>query len=372
MGGGVNDTKKIDYYVNLFNKSCNQDGPNFVSCIKSVIDQNPRGLFYNGILSYDRFNELIRNNKISGVEAEELIDYGYENENPILFRKSDRVILDNEYSINLFYINKDKIANEDGYLFGTNLEKFKNFVSDPINDWINKGHKSEINFWYDGKTVNENQIRNTKKMFPDVNFKDIRMIPFVIKNPEMMDLGVLIYYRVDLAKALILDFEIRYNNKKYAIVSDGDVAAIIKDQLFDENTLEKLDNLGFIYGTSGGADEENSFMILYNNPNKSVSKFLNETLPQNVVDRHRTYVIDKSKKHFIIKNGNVGDQDIFNLYSPNNGFKVILKQIAKEITGKRYRCKFDLCGKNMIFPKSSFGSLGLTQDNVDILKQALA
>lgn len=343
------------------NPTCLQD----LECLKKHLRFPKIADGTDKVLSYRSFQELRRQGKLSNDMAEALLDEATKGDDmersAILFRKPEKLVPEKDYSINLFWIHKDKLPSASGHLFGTDDNKLREYVLKPLCDWRQKQPNATINFWYDSATQGgPQQMKETQRILNDdlhlnVNLRDVRTIPFVRDHPEMMAVSLPVYYRVDLAKALILDNVIVHDKKLYAVVSDADVVAYVKDQLFDKYTVDYLDEFGYMFGSClqhGGAEQENSFMIMKNDRRSGPiqTKMYKEPRAMNTVDRHRKWIIDEARQKFGTLTGDIKlDQEkVFGLYL---NFKGVLKHIRNTLHPQNMR-KTD--GKVMGLPSSRF------------------
>jgi hypothetical protein len=224
-------------------------------------------------LSFCELVKLYEEKRINDEQARNLINLGLrEAANPILFYDAKREIPFDSYSLNLLWIHAQK-QKEEGHFFGQNEEKLERNLIFPIVDWQTKQPEALINFWYDGEMVDDSMIKQTNESLENhkidirnVRLRNIREIKLVKENPRLFDSEIPIYFRVDLAKAIIADDVMRSDLLPYAIVMDNDVVAITRRQLFDDKTLDELDNLGYAFGTTPDGHEENSFIILLSSP----------------------------------------------------------------------------------------------------------
>lgn len=360
------------------NPACLQD----LECLKRHLTYSK--YYYDDkperMLSYRSFQELRRSGKLSDTMAKALLDAEMSapdyKRSGILFTVPETPVRWEDYSINSLWIHRDKVEHDIGHLFGTDDEKLREYVLKPLCDWRQKQPKATINFWYDSATqAGPKQVKETRRILNDdlhlnVQLRDIRTIPFVRDHPEMMALSLPVYYRVDLSKALILDHVITHDKKLYAVVSDADVVAVVKDQLFDAYTVDYLNNFGYIFGTCvhGGADQENSFMIMKNDEPSGpfTEQRYVELQPMNTPDRHKKQIIDKAELHFRLDHGHPDQQHIFSLY---NAFKTVLKLIQRQLHPQR-----TASGKTMGIPDSRFAAVkGLCPvSNLDRVRKHVA
>jgi hypothetical protein len=210
-------------------------------------------------------DELLSSGFIDSAQYNDLINIGYDAGNPLLFMRSAEQIPYDKYSLNFLWINARKV--DQGHLFGTDDEALRKNLIDPITEWRTKQPGATINFWYDGNMVNSDTIANTIKKINEsnsslkINFKNIRDIELVKKFPHVFDAINPVYFRVDLAKALIADHELE-SGLEFAVNIDSDINAITLAQMFDVKTLKDSDILGITFGRAGANALENSIIFL--------------------------------------------------------------------------------------------------------------
>lgn len=334
-----------------------------ITCLKKQIaTHKPEPLMYKDLIS------MLEEQYVTEQEAIDLVKYGYDEMigNPILFLRAREEIKANQYSINLLWIHKDSL-NTPGHLMGSNDPLFTRHVINPLKDWQSKQPDANLNFWYDGNAVKATNIAETEKLLKSsgldlktIRLKDIRTIPYVAVNPDLFDRKLPVYFRVDLAKAVIADYVLREQGLPFVVNADSDIAAVVRSQLFDDPTLVALKSIGYSFGTARMAEEENSFIILHNSNDLATLKV------------HRDVVIDVPAQKTRSKSYSDKEQEqaIFLQYST---FKRDMSKAFRNKTGKGWATQnIQKTGKFMIFPKSQFGfASAYTDDEIQSLKPAL-
>lgn len=277
--------------VNIY-AGCPVPGMTLFECLKFQIENHrlPKegDQIFNPI-SYCEFDLFKKSGEVTALEADNLITYAYRAGNPTLFRAPQEAISPDLYSLNFLWIHKDARSSGRGHFMGEKDELLESEIINPILEWQSKQPKAKINYWYDGKFIEKQQLEITADLLAKKNvilenvlFRDIRSIPLVADNPDLFDEKVAIYFRVDVAKALI-GYHV-LNETKYAVNVDTDVAAIVNEQLFDEKTIFDLENFGFVMGAANLANKENSFIMLNrdfkNRERKSTQQILFEKVIQ--------------------------------------------------------------------------------------------
>jgi hypothetical protein len=333
-----------------------------INCLKNQISSHkPEPI------SYIDFLTIIDEGLMTEDEAIALIKYGYEQEvgNPILFLRAKELVAPKQYSLNFLWIHKNPIS-ESGHLMGSDEQQLNRHVINPLKDWQSKQPDAYINFWYDGLLLDSSHIEETKKRLQHSNldlkmirFRDIRDINYVTQNTQLFTTTTPIYFRVDLAKAVIADYVLRIDKLPFVINIDSDIVAVARDQLFDYPTLTALNNIGYAFGTATTAEEENSFIMLHNSTNI------------NILDAHKTHVIDSAALKAKLKGyTNIDPQDVFSEY---NNFRKQMRLAYRNKTGKAWSSQhIQKSGKFMIFPKSQFAFTGgYDEEQIILLRKAL-
>ncbi len=120
-----------------------------------------------------------------------------------------------------------------------------------------------------------------------------------------------------------------------------------------------LERIGYAFGTAGSAEEENSFIMLYNSPKI------------NTLEIHKNLVIDVSANEAQrLGFANVSSEKVFDQY---RNFRAKMKMQFREKEGKTWVSqKIQSTGKFMIFPPSQYGVTGGYSDQqIKLIKGAL-
>jgi hypothetical protein len=330
------------------------------NCLKDQIaSHKPEPLSYIDLLS------LINESLITKEEAIKLIIYGYNEAgfgNPLLFLKASESVAPKEYSLNFLWIHKNLLS-EPGHIMGSDDQQLNKHVISPLKDWQSKQPEAYINFWFDGHLVNSTHVQKTRDLLQtsgldlkQIRLRDIRDIPSVNQESRLFDTDIPIYFRVDLAKALIADHVLRNDKLPFVVNADSNVVAIVRSQLFDYPTLMALKNIGYSFGTADMAEQENSFIMLHNSPTIKT------------LERH-TNMLDQAVSKAKMKNYKIDPQDAFSEY---RNFKKEMRVLFRNKTGKTWPSQdIQENGKPMIFPKSQFGIGGYSEKDVEFLRKAL-
>jgi len=254
-----------------------------------------------------------------------LYNIAYEWNNPFLFELSDTVIEPEKYSINFIWLQKEEQLPEQLYLF-TNHEKmgFDKAFIEPISQWVKLNPNTTINIWYDEQNTSSESFEKThnellKKLENDgiiknskIQFRKIEDIHLIENYKYKFSIDFNVYFRVDLARAIILDMLIQTKEVEYAVYADLDMKPLSNRDLFDKRTVELLKE-GIVMAKSLKQEYENGFQIISGmNP-----KFL---------DLHKKIIIDEnldSKAETYSESVYLTYKKLFDIIYPQDGFKPI-------------------------------------------------
>lgn len=318
-------------------------------------------------LTYYEFQKLATN-VLTKSESDQLLDFAYEQGNPILYKDADREILYSEYSLNFLWIHKEKLE-EPGHIMGNNDAILRSNVLNPILDWHTKQPLANINFWFDGMMVCHAAIEKTINILKENNiaidkirFRNIRELDVVKNYPHLFLASVPVYFRVDLAKVAIGDHVLHHDRLLCSINIDSDIVGVNRRQLFDRKTLNELDKLGYAFGTADSAEEENSFIMLFNDSVLNTLKIHAERVIKPAIEEANLKLKTSAE--------NPSAEAVFDKYK---FFKTAMQKAYFERTQKKWKNPYSSPGKYMIFPKSQHGALGgYDEDTTKLLKLALA
>jgi len=282
-------------------------------------------------ISYAEFVHYQEQGVISKDEAEELTNHAYTKGNPILFHRADEEVGGESYCLNFLWINaRPRFCGKIGcHLMGEDDALFKEKILNPILDWQSKQPLANINFWYDDDMIYDvhymkdtslimevtlNKLQEEGVCLDKLTFMNIRHIKEICENERLFSDIIPVYFRVDLAKVLTAQFIMTHSEDiEYVVNCDSDIVAVTREQLFDHKTMWELKEVGYAFGSAGGAEEENSFIML--------SKKL-------AFDVHEEIMIKKSIKDVLV-DGRKSEQTVFYNYKP---FKYMMhKEYEKRI-----------------------------------------
>lgn len=309
-------------------------------------------------ISYCQFLDLQTEGKINQRQADELINFAYGHYNPVLYRPAAMAIAPEQYSLNLLWLSPTAV-DENYPITGKEEKQLQENILKPLSDWQSKQPEANINFWYDGTMVKKGSVERTKTSLRQIGF-DLEKLTFrnlrdtlaVQSNPDLFVESIPVYFRVDLAKAIIIDHVFKVDKVPYVATIDADVAAITRGQFFDKRTLEALNSHGYIFGTAF-TQEENSFVLLYNNHAIDIVKMHERDVLNSAI------AIAKKK---LDEGQPIAPQMVYHRYLD---FRVFVNRIRGP-----WNTKLGY-GKNMIFPPSQFGGGGYSDHQITALKKAL-
>jgi hypothetical protein len=236
--------------------------------------------------------------------------------NPFIHEPADPPITANQYSINLMWINKNKISPDQEFLFGngaTVKEQKADFYTrfiQPISNWAIANPGSRINIWVDGEMATKKAIKQSKTALEEnlkgtshgeIQFRDVRSIEVVQSNPDAFSGNIPIYFRVDLLRAIAADYTLKQKETTFFVYGDLDMEPLSAKELFDQRTVNFLNEFGFVMAKGGWLGFENGFQILNGNN------------PQ-FMDSHRKVIINNSIEMAREKPNTIKDQQIYDTY----------------------------------------------------------
>jgi len=206
------------------------------------------------------------------------------------FLDPDYIDLDGvDYNLNLMWINKALKEEQKG------IHPENDTFIETIANWAKGNQRSVVNVWFDSALTSEQSVQYTqslldKRVDPSrtrVVLKDIRSLQAVQDNSAIFsDPRMPVYFRADLARALVLDAMIQDNPSQYSIYSDLDIAPLAKYRLFDKNTLENLKKYGFVMAKCKYHYIENGFQIMSNHQANLIKAHKKAVLDVNIARAH--------------------------------------------------------------------------------------
>jgi len=192
--------------------------------------------------------------------------------------------LSKHYSINLMWINKAKDVHPDS-LFPARKAEDEHFL-EHIVGWAQKNPCAPVNVWYDSEVSGQNvleytikEIRQKDPSLANLFFKDVRDLDKVKKNPKNFQAKYPVYFRADVLRMIASVNEIASEGIVNAVYSDLDVPPLSESEVFNPDTVRKLDAFGLVLSARNKGDmpgilHENSFQIL-SRKNKNMLKAIN-------------------------------------------------------------------------------------------------
>jgi hypothetical protein len=186
-----------------------------------------------------------------------------------------------QHAINLFWINKELDLNQN-YIFPSQDEtELTNTHLKTILDWATKNpYNTIIQVWYDGSLITQDAVDNTQKLInksisdsslvAPIIFRDVRSLPFVEQNPHIFESKLDVYFRADLLRLIVSLHDILVEDISYSMYADLDMPPITYEEIYDEETLETLENFGIILTkdlSAGIHGFENNFHIISHHNN---------------------------------------------------------------------------------------------------------
>lgn len=178
-----------------------------------------------------------------------------------------------QYSINLMWINRQATIDQTYIYPSNNKNNFGLQFLDTIIMWSKKNPEGTINLWFDSSFTADKMIENTQLLINQkvaahgskiakIELNDIRTLTRVKKNPEIFSSEIPVFFRADLLRVIIAEESTRQNRDLCFVYTDFDAKPMTKSQLFDNKTLENLDNYGFVVADYPNKLKfENSFQI---------------------------------------------------------------------------------------------------------------
>jgi hypothetical protein len=245
-----------------------------------------------------------------------LYDSAFVYKNPFIYEPSDPPITADQYSINLMWINKKKVPEDQEFLFGNGSSckerglDFHNRFIKPVSKWARTNPGSPINIWVDSEMATPQVIERSRIALETalegtshgiIQFRDVRSMDVVRSNPRAFSEKIPVYFRVDLLRAIAADYTLREKETKFFVYGDIDMKPLSAKQIFDKRTVNFLNDFGFVMAKGGHLGFENGFQIL------------NGDNPQ-FMDSHRKVIIDLSVEMTLEKPDEIQELQIYDTY----------------------------------------------------------
>lgn len=260
----------------------------------------------------DKFDRSMRASyrKLDTEQKQKLADLAYAYNNPHLHESAQVPVKAHEYSINLMWINKTKIPENQEFLFGQDQEEFAAGFVEPVTKWVLANPGTRVNIWVDKAMATEGAIERSRSLLEKalegkehelVEFRDVRSIDLVTTNPTVFDEKMPIKFRAQLLRAIVADYTLSQKETKYFVYGDLDMKALSTRQLFDKRTVNFLDDYGIVLAKDNFACFANGFLMLNGEKGECM-------------DSHRKVVIDLSIEMALEKPQKIQDHQICSTY----------------------------------------------------------
>lgn len=176
-----------------------------------------------------------------------------------------------EYTINLMWINKEQKTDQPYIYPSCDETHFKKDFLNSVFQWANLNKESQVNIWFDSAFISNKALEDSRtliekykpKEVAPIVLKDVRMLPQVIKDPDVFSEKTNVYFRADLLRMIAAHHDISKKETPCFVYADLDMGPIAKEELFDDTTRDILQKYGFIMASDSGFFE-NGFQITSN------------------------------------------------------------------------------------------------------------
>lgn len=253
---------------------------------------------------------------LSTDQQQTLYDSAFIYNNPFIYESSNPSITADQYSINLMWINKSKVPDDQKFLFGNGLSfkkrelDFHNRFIKPASKWARTNPRSPINIWVDSEMATSQVIERSKVALETalegtshgiIQFRDVRSMDVVRSNPRAFSEKIPVRFRVDLLRAIAADYTLRQKETKFFVYGDLDMKPLSEKEIFDKRTVNFLNDFGFVMAKGGHLGFENGFQIL----NGENFQFM---------DSHRKVIIDLSVEMTLARPDAIKEHQIYDTY----------------------------------------------------------
>lgn len=207
-----------------------------------------------------------------------LYDSAFVYNNPFIHEPSNPPITADQYSINLMWINKNKVPEDQEFLFGNGssfkereLDFHEKFVK-PVSKWAKTNPGSPINIWIDSEMATSQAIKRSQTALEIalgetshgiIQFRDVRSMDVVRSNPQVFSEKTPDYFQFDLLRAIAADYTLRKKETKFFVYADIDMEPLSEKEIFDKRTVNFLKNFGFVMAKDDKLGFENGFQSIY-------------------------------------------------------------------------------------------------------------
>ena len=176
---------------------------------------------------------------------------------------------DEEYSINFMWLNSKPQPDQPYICPGTNSEVKAKLLDGAI-AWSTVNPRAAINIWFGRMNTSTDAAQNTMDLIKRtpgtelIRLRDICELALVAENPRVFSSELPVYFRVDLARAILLHDLVKNDESTYAVYGDLDMQPMSEAALFDEETVGNLKTIGLVMAHSRSLEFENGFQMISN------------------------------------------------------------------------------------------------------------
>ena len=180
--------------------------------------------------------------------------------------------------INFIWVNKAVLDPDQEYIFPKDwIEKEKPFEA--IFAWAKVSQGGSINLWYDSALNTQQAVENTRRLIEEnaqtnpglalISLRDVREIPILTEHPRVFSDEAPVYFRADLLRPVVALYLFAKDETDIFVYSDLDVKPMTVEELFDLETIKKLNKYGIVLCSSRDCGTcswyENGFQIICGN-----------------------------------------------------------------------------------------------------------
>lgn len=178
----------------------------------------------------------------------------------------------NDYRINLVWVGKN-CNSEFRYIFPVKdaAEAYEKFLN-PAFSWAKLNPKTIIQVWYDSEMTTPQAIDETRKLIEakssQIVLRDLRTLAKVREHEAAFSAEVPVYFRADLLRLIVSINDIEEERVKYSVYADFDVVPLEKKLIFDQQTIDGIDEHQIVFAKWLWNDENFFHIITEKNKNK--------------------------------------------------------------------------------------------------------
>lgn len=221
-----------------------------------------------------------------------------------------------DVSINVMWIN-ERLKKDQLYIYPAQDEKSMcKDLLDNVFSWALKNPGCMVNIWFDGELTSEGAVKNTKELIKKrsreysgvilVALRDIRALPQVIEHPDVFSHEVPVYFRVDLLRSIMAVNMISTGEIFCFIYADLDMEPLSREEIFDFETIEKLQKYGIVMAPGEPYGFENGFQIISNHKANLLKSMKWTVIELNIIRAYNAlkgdfYAFDGTKSNGLLK-----------------------------------------------------------------------